>query len=653
MKSQCGRIIVFVAGERVCGETAVATARQLYGDFEFVFVCEPVHCRWLSPPADANVFVVDQPFNPFGRKASELLRLLNAAPIEACALVVAECGFESLRFRIFALRLQPRRFILLSGNAPGLAKQVGRLSFALLAGATFLRSRLQRLQHRMVAPHKFVRRYRTLLTESAPAMNRKLMQLTRPCSGVLLPTGAKRTFKAAFALCGIKYLDAQYRRIFQRLLNDNWQRWFGSKVSAGPITLVIGTLGPGGSERQVVTTALGLAARGCSDLALVCASLATPVERFYAYLLEGCPISVSEISADCRPATAEAEQKLASAGLDLLTSRLPPELKDITWYTREFLARRPRVVHSWLDYVNVRAGLAAAIIGVPRIILSTRSVAPDNFALFQPYMRQAYRLLAAHPNVCLLNNSEAGARDYEEWLGLSYGTFKVIRNGFDFSVLEREQNIVQAQEFRARVGIPRDVPVVGSVLRFSEEKGPLLWIDVAARIAERRPDAMFLMVGDGPLWEAARQRAQACGIGDRIIMIGHEKNAAVAMTAMDLFLLTSRLEGLPNVLIEAQALGVPVVTTDAGGATEALLEGKTGYAISPHSAERLADAVLNILGDAAWRMSAKEAAQTFVRERFSMSQMIENTLSAYFAPWQFSGEIGSTLKKPEALEAVS
>jgi glycosyltransferase involved in cell wall biosynthesis len=322
--------------------------------------------------------------------------------------------------------------------------------------------------------------------------------------------------------------------------------------------------------------------------------------------------------------------------------KLPSELKDIPWYAQEFLATRPRVVHAWLDYTNVKAGLAAALIGVPRIVLSTRSVAPNNFALFQPYMREGYRLLAAHPTVCLLNNSKAGARDYERWLGLPRGTFRVVRNGFDFTGLEVGEKTEGAREFRMRLGIPLEAPLVGSVLRFSEEKRPLLWVEVAAHVAKRRPDVRFLMVGDGPLREKVRQRATACGLGDRIVMPGNEKDAAIAIAAMDVFLLTSRLEGFPNVLIEAQALGVPVITTDGGGAVETLIQGRTGYAILPHSTDLLVDAVLQVLGNPAWGEVARQTAQRFVRERFSMSEMVDRTLDAYFARGEFAEMRGAS-----------
>jgi SAM-dependent methyltransferase len=130
------RIIVFVAGAQSRVEAAVDVARKLYPAHNLVFVCEPIHRAWLSQRTRESIFVVEQPFNPFGRKASELRKSLEAVPIEACGLVIADIGHESFRFRVFALRLRTRRFLLLHGAAPSDSKQLDRLSFALLAGMT-------------------------------------------------------------------------------------------------------------------------------------------------------------------------------------------------------------------------------------------------------------------------------------------------------------------------------------------------------------------------------------------------------------------------------------------------------------------------------------------------------------------------------------
>jgi len=696
-------IVIFVAGEQACIETAIRSARRLYPDRDFVFVCEPAHRLWISQASGEKVLVVKQPFNPFGHRAAELLRSLEAVPIEACGLVIADIGFESFRFRVYALRLRTQRFLLLSGTPFGVSKQIGRLRFALLAGASPFIGRVRKIERKIFVgvSHiaawlrelpEWLRRTRASIAARLLALQQQMLALQQQMLALQQQIGTgydrsigvwlrelqkayddaseelaalredvltqavevqrssgidrvggdvvKHEIRSKVASVGIRYLDKRYRLIFQDLFREPWGHWFGSRSFGNEsITLVIGTLGPGGSERQAVATVLGLASAGHRDLSLLCNFLDSPVDRFFADLLEDCPVSIAKLSEDLWHADIGiGVEPLAGTGLRILLDKLPAELKDIPWYAREFLLRRPRVVHTWLDYTNVKAGLAAALIGVPRIVLSTRSVAPSNFALFQPFMREVYRLLATRSTVCLLNNSEAGARDYERWLRLPRGTFKVVRNGFDFSQLEPAEKGEKARELRTRLGIPLKVPLVGSVLRFSEEKCPLLWIDTAARVAERRPDVRFLMVGDGPLRAEARERAQTCGLGERIVMPGNEKDVAAAIAAMDVFLLTSRLEGLPNVLVEAQALGVPVVTTDGGGAVETLIQGRTGYAIRPHRADLLADAVLKILGNRAWREVARQTSQCFVRERFSISQMIDRTLDAYFARGEFCSD---------------
>jgi hypothetical protein len=133
-------VIVFIAGEQSCVEAAILSTGQLYRGRRVLFVCEQRHCVWLSQASGENIFVVEQPFNPFGRKASSLLKDLQAGPIEACMLVVADLGFESFRFRVFALRLRPSRYLLLHTAEPQVPKPMGRIWFTLFTGMTlFLR----------------------------------------------------------------------------------------------------------------------------------------------------------------------------------------------------------------------------------------------------------------------------------------------------------------------------------------------------------------------------------------------------------------------------------------------------------------------------------------------------------------------------------
>ena len=116
-----------------------------------VFICEPAHRDWISPAPGERVFVIEQPFNPFGRRAAELRKDLESSPIEACALIIAGVGLESLRFRVFALRLRTQRFRLLGGDARNDSKQLDRLSFALLTGVTLPLGRLRKIEGKVRA----------------------------------------------------------------------------------------------------------------------------------------------------------------------------------------------------------------------------------------------------------------------------------------------------------------------------------------------------------------------------------------------------------------------------------------------------------------------------------------------------------------------
>jgi glycosyltransferase involved in cell wall biosynthesis len=123
--------------------------------------------------------------------------------------------------------------------------------------------------------------------------------------------------------------------------------------------------------------------------------------------------------------------------------------------------------------------------------------------------------------------------------------------------------------------------------------------------------------------------AKALDIADRLVMPGVTDDVLSAMSLMDMLVLTSYGEGLPNVLLEAQWVGTPVVATDAGGAREAIDPGVTGWIVQDARASQLAEVVLRVAGDQAWRTRAREASPSFVRDKFSIEHMIRATLQAY------------------------
>jgi glycosyltransferase involved in cell wall biosynthesis len=396
------------------------------------------------------------------------------------------------------------------------------------------------------------------------------------------------------------------------------------------VVLAVAMLGSGGAERQVVNTAIGLKSRnGSSDTRVLCEQLHSAGSDFFLAELQGAGVPVGVVE-DFAAGLPEDICRSMLKRLDPILQVLPNYIADgLLRYIAAFQALRPEVVHAWLDETNIKAGIAAVLVGVPKVVLSTRSVAPSHFALYQPYMRGGYRLLAGHRRVQILNNSRAGAADYCCWLGIDPAVIGVLHNGLLMDELRRPTD-AELRDWTAEVGIPQGRPVVGTVLRFSEEKQPLLWVRTAALVSRTRPDVCFLMVGDGPLLGDARALAARLGIGERLITPGRVRRPALPIAAMDVFMLTSRMEGLPNVLLEAQALGVPVVTTSVGGAPETLEDGVTGWAVKSRSPRQLARRINAVLDDAQWRARARERAPAFVQEAYGLERMLDETASVYW-----------------------
>lgn len=390
------------------------------------------------------------------------------------------------------------------------------------------------------------------------------------------------------------------------------------------LLLVSGTLSSGGSERQTVLTVLGLARRNLESVRLAVVYLRSEAERFYLHRLEAAGMPVVEFSRD---ASSDRVAGVSDA-LDAVNV-LPGMLHDVAAYARTIALQSPAIVHLWLDEVNVKGGLAAVAAGVPRIILSGRNLPPNNYLLYQPYMREAYRWLLRQPGVALINNSIAGARAYERWLDLPEGSIRVVHNGFDFDdeLLERCRR--RRAAYRERHGIPQAVPLVGTVMRLNEEKRPLLWAEIAARVAKALPDAHFLVVGDGPLRKQLETWNTRPDLAGKLHLVGLERQSLEAMAAMDLFLLSSRGEGLPNVLVEAQAVGVPVVTTRVGGAPETLDAGRSGWVLTSDQPRRAAAEIVRLLKDKSWLQTAGETGPRFVRTNFGLERMLDETLEIY------------------------
>jgi glycosyltransferase involved in cell wall biosynthesis len=228
--------------------------------------------------------------------------------------------------------------------------------------------------------------------------------------------------------------------------------------------------------------------------------------------------------------------------------------------------------------------------------------------------------------VVLSNNSHGGAADYADWLGIEPEAIEVVYNGVDLTGLKRPSES-ERTAFRAEFGVDANAPLVGGMFRFSTEKRPLLWLDIAALIAPELPAAKFMLFGEGPLGPEMERKIAASGLTDRFRLLPPTADVALALGTFDLLLLTSQWEGTPNVAIEAQAVGTPVVLTGGGGAKEAIADGATGIYVEQPDPDAVARAAVHAL--AAESKMSDGVASDFVNARFAMERMIAHTRRLY------------------------
>jgi glycosyltransferase involved in cell wall biosynthesis len=279
-----------------------------------------------------------------------------------------------------------------------------------------------------------------------------------------------------------------------------------------------------------------------------------------------------------------------------------------------------------MDEVCIKGGIAATALQIPRTLLCFRNMPPYNFSFSQGYQRACYQFLAKQPRLAMVNNSFAGAQAYAEWLQLRKDAIKVVHNGLDIDN-DAETTALRTQ-YRDALSIDEMTSVVGGVFRMSAEKRPFLWLDVAARIREKMPDVRFLLVGNGAQFDNVRLRAEQLGLMDVLSFTDLELRPAAAIAAMDLLFMSSRIEGFPIVLLEAQALGVPVVTTSGGGSPETVIDGKTGRVLKRDAtAEVMADNIVDLLRDVSWRASAAKLGPEHAKTSFSARRMVDRMLA--------------------------
>ncbi len=228
----------------------------------------------------------------------------------------------------------------------------------------------------------------------------------------------------------------------------------------------------------------------------------------------------------------------------------------------------------------------------------------------------------------VISVSQATAEWLREKRGVAARQIEVIPYGVDLDMFQAKPE----PDLKQELGLSSEQPVVGMVGRLNEQKGHVYLIDAAEIVVKKVPNVRFLLVGDGPLRQELEEKVASKGLQDNFIFLGFRHDVPRLLRIFDIFTLPSLYEGLPNVVLEAMAVNLPVVATPVDGTKEAVVQDETGLLIPEKNPGALADALIELLTDKEKAVEMGNNGRRRVEQEFSLQKQVSSFEDIY-AEW--------------------
>ena len=255
-------------------------------------------------------------------------------------------------------------------------------------------------------------------------------------------------------------------------------------------------------------------------------------------------------------------------------------IRRIYQITKYLCNLKPSVVHSWTIHANPYAAVSGYLAKIPVRLGSERS----NPNLTIKSLGRIRYFLCVIGLDCLITNSSKA----KEALHTLRPKTKVIviKNGFDFD------GIISKNESRQYLGIDDEGYTIVGIGSLVPQKGFSTFVNIARSVVNKYPSIHFYLIGNGPLFDQLLNEISSASLEDNFIMLGLIPNIGQYLSAFDILCFTSQgEEGLPNVLLEAIASGLPVIAHDVGGVSEIVEDGKNGFLVPPNDVARFVDCI--------------------------------------------------------------
>ncbi len=282
-------------------------------------------------------------------------------------------------------------------------------------------------------------------------------------------------------------------------------------------------------------------------------------------------------------------------------------------------AQQVDVVHSHDPYSNFLMTLAARRAGVP-------AIASKRWSQYGFPQHRLTDIVAFRAAERVLANSDTVADSARRQAWLSPARVAVVSNFADDRVFKTP---LDRAATRARFGYGESDCVVVIVARLRSEKNHRGAIDACQRAATVNPALRLLLVGDGPEQQSLESLVRDRGLTDRIQFVGHLDEAWRAFGAADLAMLPSLHEGFPNAVVEAMAVGIPVLASDVGGIPDAVVDKDTGLLVPPLDVNAWVRALEFASANPEWRRRAGRAGRLRAEAHFSASAAVAKLEALY------------------------
>lgn len=314
-----------------------------------------------------------------------------------------------------------------------------------------------------------------------------------------------------------------------------------------------------------------------------------------------------------------------------MSDSLSPKADFITarFVAKKLLKIKPSLLHIHGNKAAMIGWLATHLRPVKRTVITVHNF-PSNLnstSKMYPIVKQANRVVFNSAKRIIAVSSEI-RRCLEKDIGVDERKVTVIPNGIDIIKWAFYRHI-DRHLVKEELGLADSTVLIGAVGRLVPFKGFNILLKSLRRIIDNYPNAYLIILGDGPLRDTLEEQAKELGIAQYIKFLGFVDEPGRYMSALDVFVLPSINEPFGIVLLEAMAMGIPVVSTRSGGVLDIIEDGVTGLLAEPGDDKSLAESIERLLGDEDLRGQLAKNCQLAVQHRFTIKSMADKTFKVY------------------------